>query len=231
MSTFLEEDRLTELDRKLDLIVEEITNLQRLRRSGEDLVSDLMLVSRSAMHDAGEQFGTTDLRPDEIVRLLKTALANARLFETLIQQLQSAADFMEDAQPILRDGMNRIVAVNQSLQEKGYFKAASAGLRVGDALIRSHSADDWRQVELSVPQLIGLFRELTRPEVLQALEAIIHGFGRVQATMDVNKSVFALIRDLNSEDAKRGMAIVVEFLKVVGANAMSANRPEKTAIP
>jgi hypothetical protein len=87
---------------------------------------------------------------------------------------------------------------------------------VGDALIRAHLAEDWRQVEASVPQLIGFLRELTKPEVLQALEAIIHGFGRVQATMDVDKSLFTIVHELNKAEARRGIAILVEFLKVVG---------------
>jgi uncharacterized protein YjgD (DUF1641 family) len=119
--------------------------------------------------------------------------------------------------------MLRTIQTAQALHEKGYFDAASAGLRVSDAMVRSHSAEDWRQVEASVPHLIGFLRELTKPEVLQALEAIIHGFGRVQATMDVNKSVFALVRDVNSTDARRGVAILVEFLKVVGAHAAPAS--------
>lgn len=222
MGTAVAEDRMTALDRKLDFIIEELTSLKRLRESAEDLAADLSLVGRFAMKDAVEAFGTADLRPNEIVTLVKAALANARLFERAIQQLQSAADFIEDAQPILRDGMRRMIQTTQSLHEKGYFNAAAAGMRVGDALVQSHSTEDWRQVEASVPQLIGFVRELTKPEVLQALESIIHGFGRVQATMDVNKSVFALMRDLNSQDARRGVAIMVEFLKVVGAHAVPA---------
>jgi uncharacterized protein YjgD (DUF1641 family) len=222
MSAVLAEDRIAALDRKLDFIVEELASLRRLRDSAEDLAADLALVGRSAMKDAVEAFGTADLRPREIAGLVKAVLANARLFERAIQQLQSATDFLEDAQPILRDGMSRMIHTAQALHERGYFDAASAGMRVSDALVRSHSADDWRQVEASVPQLIGFLRELTKPEVLQALEAIIHGFGRVQATMDVNKSVFGLVRDLNSPDARRGVAILVEFLKVVGAHAMPA---------
>lgn len=222
MSTAVAEDRIAELDRKLDFIVEELASLRRLRESAEDLAADLSLVGKSAMKDAVEAFGTADLRPGEIAGLLKTALVNARLFEHAIQQLQSAADFIEDAQPIVRDGMRQLIQVSQKVYEKGYFGAASAGLRVSDALVQAHSAEDWRQVEASVPQLIGFLRELTKPEVLQALEAIIHGFGRVQATMDVNKSVLALVRDLNSTDARRGVAILVEFLKVVGAHAVPA---------
>ena len=222
MSTALAEDRIAELDRKLDFIVEELASLKRLRESAQDLAADLSVVGKSAMRDAVEAFGTADLRPREIVTLLKAVLANAQLFERAIQQLQSATDFIQDAQPIVRDGMRRMIQVTQVLHENGYFNAASAGLRVGDALVRSHSAEDWRQIESSVPQLIGFLRELTKPEVLQALQAIFHGFGRVQATMDVNKSVFALMRDLNSPDARRGVAILVEFLKVVGAHSAPA---------
>lgn len=228
-AVLLEQDRIAELDRKLDFIVDELASLRRLRESAQDFAADLSLVAKNGMQEAVEAFGTADLRPGEIVGLLKTMLTNAHLFENAIQQLQSAADFIQDAQPILRDGMSRIVVMNQALQEKGYFRAAAAGLRVGDAMIRSHSAEDWQQVEASVPQLIGLLRELTRPEVLEALEAIVHGFGRVQATMDVNKSIFTIVRDLNSADAKRGVAILVEFLKVVGAHAALAGSENSSA--
>jgi uncharacterized protein YjgD (DUF1641 family) len=69
---------------------------------------------------------------------------------------------------------------------------------------------------------VGFLRQLTRPEVLQALEAIIHGFGQVQVTMNVDKSIFQLVRDMNSPDARRGIAILVEFLKVVGSRSTIA---------
>lgn len=80
-----------------------------------------------------------------------------------------------------------------------------------------------------MPQQIGFLRELTRPEVLQALQAIIHGFGRVQATMNVNKPIFGLVRDLNSPDARRGIAVLVEFLKIVGTRSTAAASANKDA--
>ena len=223
MNVVAQEDRLAELDRKLDFIVEEISHLKRVRNSAEDLVADLTLVSKNAMEEAVEVLGSATPRPGNIVYLAKTVLANARLIETALQQLQSASDFIQDAQPILRDLFGKAVAGSQVLKQKGYFGAATASLRVADALVSSHSAADWRQVEASVPRLVGALRELTRPEVLEALEAIIHGFGRVQATMDVDKSLFAIARDLHSPEARRGMAIFVEFLKVVGARSATGS--------
>jgi uncharacterized protein YjgD (DUF1641 family) len=216
------EDRIAELDRKLDFIVEELGHLKRVRNSAEDLVADLTLVGKDAMGDAAEALGSAALRPQEIVHLLKSVLLDAKLLTGALQQLESAADFVEDAQPIVRDLFRQAVAGCQVMQQKGYFDAAAAGMRIGDALVQSHSASDLKQVEASVPQLVGFLRELTRPEVLQALEAIIHGFGRVQATMNVNKSVIELARDMSSPDARRGFAILVEFLKVVGSRSVFA---------
>jgi uncharacterized protein YjgD (DUF1641 family) len=219
MSALMEQDRIAELDRKLDFIVEEIASLKRFRENAEDFAADLSLVGKSAMRDAVQAFGTAELRPRDIVNLVKSSLANAQLFQNLVEQLQSASDFIQDAQPIVRDAMMRAITGADDLYRKGYFDAAASGMRVVDTLIHSHSAEDWKQIEASVPHLTGFLRELTKPEVLQALEAIIHGFGRVQATMDVDKSIGRILRDLNSPEARRGVAILVEFLKVVGAQA------------
>jgi uncharacterized protein YjgD (DUF1641 family) len=227
MTVVAQEDRIAELDRKLDFIVEELSHLKRVRNSAEDLVADLTLVSKVAMGEAVEALGSAALRPRDIMHLAKTALMNAQLIEAALQQLQSASDFIADAQPIFRDLFSKAVAGSQVLGQNGYFNAAAASLRVADALVSSHSADDWRQVEAGVPQLVGFLRELTRHEVLEALEAIIHGFGRVHATMDIDKSFFAIARDLRSPEARRGMAILVEFLKVVGAR--SAAIPSSTS--
>ena len=222
MAATIVEDRIAELDRKLDFIVEELAHIKRVRNSAEDLIADFTLVGKDAMKDATDALGSAALRPQEIIHLVKGVLLDAKLLNSALQQLESAADFVQDAQPIARDLFRQAVAGCQVMQEKGYFEAATAGMRVGDALIQSHSSNDWKQVEASVPQLVGFLRELTRPEVLQALESIIHGFGRVQATMNVDKSLFELVRDINSPDARRGMAILVEFLKVVGSRAFTA---------
>ena len=230
IDTFVE-DRIAELNSKLDFIAEEIGHLKRVRNSAEDLGADLSLVGKDAMGEAVEAFGAMNLRSQDVIQLFKSVLLNASLLTTALQQLDSAADFLQDAQPIAHDLYLQAVKGCQLLQEKGYFDAARSGIRITDALIQSHSATDLGQIEASVPQFVGFLRELTRPEVLQALEAIIYGFGRVQATMNVNKSVFEIVRDLNSHDARRGIAILVEFLKIVGARSaavVTTNSPTAT---
>jgi uncharacterized protein YjgD (DUF1641 family) len=219
MATVSMEDRIAELDRKLDFIATEMVHLKQVRSSAEDLVADLTIVSKDAMKELTVALSATPVRPAEITELLKTVLANTGLLTQALQQLDSASDFLKDSQIVARDAMRQLTQTFQGLQEKGYFEIAQVGLRLSDIIVQAHSTEDLKQIESSVPQFIGFMRELTRPEVLEALEAIIHGFGRVQATMDVDKSFFAIARDMTSPEARRGISILVEFLKIVGARS------------
>ena len=185
-TTIVLEDRVAGIESKLDLILEELSHLRRLRNEAEDLVSDLTIVVRDALREVTNTCTSMDLQPKELGELLRTAILDAKLLTETLRQLGSAADFIKDAQPIAHDLFERTTTVCGALQAKGYFNAAAAGMRIGDALMTSHSDGDLKQIEKSVPHLVGLLRELTLPESLQALESILHGFGRVQATMNVS---------------------------------------------
>ncbi|HVJ08464.1 MAG TPA: DUF1641 domain-containing protein [Acidisarcina sp.] len=218
MSAITAEDRIAGIESRLDFIVEELGHMKRVRNEAEDLMADLTLVARDAFGEATTACESMNLRPQEIVHLFKAALRDANLLTAALQQLESAADLIQDMQPIARDLYQQAVTGCGTLQEKGYFGVVQTGMRIGDALVKAHSAEDLKQMEASVPQFVGFLRELTRPDALQALEAILHGFAKVQATMDIHKSLFKIVRDLNSPDARRGIAILVEFLKVVGSS-------------
>ena len=219
MATTIVEDRFAEINLKLDSIVQELDHLKQVRNVSEDLLADLMLVAKDAYKEATGVCSTIELRPEDIVQLVKVGLSNANLLTVALQQLESATDFLKDLQPVTRDLYRQALVQFQVLEERGYFNAAATGARIADTMVQSHSAEDMKQIEAGVPYLVGFMRELTHPEVLQALEAIIHGFGRVQATMNVDKSIFQIARELNSSDARRGIGILVEFLKVVGARS------------
>src|SRR5207245_4181763 len=117
------------------------------------------------------------------------------------------------------------VARTGKLEQKGYFHFARQTSGILDALVTSHSPQDLEQAQASVPHLVGFLRQLTRPEVLQALEAIVRGFGEVQASAKEGVSALHLLRRLNAPEARRGIAIIIQFLSVVGASTGSSGAP------
>ncbi len=134
-----------------------------------------------------------------------------------VQQLGSIRDLLADLQPVSREIFKDAVVRMEELEKKGYFRFASGAGEILDAFVVAHSERDLNQARASMPHLVGFLRELTRPEVLQALEAIVYGFGEVQASAKQDVSMFQLLRNLNTPEARRGLAIIVKFLSVVGA--------------
>ena len=129
---------------------------------------------------------------------------------------QEWEDLKDDLTIVGKDLYRAAVAELEQLEQKGYFQFGGEAAGMLDALVVSHSRQDLEQARASIPHLVGFLRELTRPEVLQALEAIVRGFGEVQASAKEDASMLQLLRQLNAPDARRGLAIIVRFLSVIG---------------
>jgi len=212
------EDQIAEINRKLDLIAEELSYQKRHRLEMEDLKDDLTIVGKDFYQTAVAELEelSESFRAGDLVFLLKKLLRNTNNLTKAFEQLESIRDFLVDLRPISREVYNDALAKMEALERKGYFQFAGGAASILDALVVSHSRTDLEQAQASVPHLVGFLRELTRPEVLQALEAIVYGFGEVQATATEEMSMLRLLRELNSPEARRGLAIIIKFLSVVG---------------
>ncbi len=162
--------------------------------------------------------------------LLKTLAANAENLGHAVEQLESLRDLLADLQPISREVFKDLVARMESLEKRGYFQFAAGAGGILDAFVVSHSKQDLEQARAGVPHLVGFLRELTRPEVLQAMEAIVYGFGEVQASEKQDVSLLQLFRQLYAPEARRGLAIIVKFLSVVGAKSAIASAPTRLEV-
>lgn len=212
------QEQIAAINRKLDLILEEMAYRRSTRDAVEDLISDATHIGKDAYQRLTEANSlTSSIRIAEVAELTKSLVQNIHNLTVALQQLQSAGDFLADVQPLAGSIYNKVLALFTDLERKGYFRFVQGSAGIADAFVESHSRQDMQQAEASIPHLIGFLRELTRPEVLQALEAIVYGFGEVQASPREKVSLSTLIREINSADARQGMAILVKFLKVVGA--------------
>jgi uncharacterized protein YjgD (DUF1641 family) len=155
------------------------------------------------------------------VDLICEEIERQRQYRLALEDL--GADLTRVAKEAFPDAVTRM----EEFERNGYFRFAKQMGGIANALVASHSASDLDQARASIPHLIGLLRELTRPEVLQALEAIVYGFGEVQAVEKKDVSVLTLMREANSQDARRGFDILVRFLKVVGARSAKESRRDR----
>ena len=227
MTSTLAEDRIAGIEKRLDFIVEELAHMNGVDKRVENQMGDLTVAAQGPSGDAALSPDIMNFPPRRIAELLKAEPIDVHLVTTVVQQLQSAADLIEDIQPVIRDVYIKAVAGCQVLQGKGYFEAAASGMRIGDTVVRSLSVEDLKQVEASVPQLLGFMRNLTHPKVLKTLESMLHGVANVQPTINVDSSISSILRGLASPESRRGIAILLGFLKVVGVETAAVGEATK----
>lgn len=181
--------RIDALDRKLDLILENIELQQRRREEFDDLVSDVSLVTKDAVKHTVMLLDKSqvDLSHSDIPMLLVRLLQNLDTFREMLELLESARDFMKDASPILHQvGLDAIHKMNE-FEQKGYFE-----------MLRN----------LTDPGVIAGFGRAAK-----ALAEV-----KMDDNID-NRSLFALLKQMNSPEVRKSLSWTLRVIQAINRPA------------
>ena len=101
------QNQIDQINKKLDLILDEIENQKRHRREMEDLKDDLMRVGKDLYDTAVVELDQIHdhVNTRDILHFGKYMLRNVNTISKVVQQLESTKDFLNDASPLIRDYM------------------------------------------------------------------------------------------------------------------------------
>jgi len=169
------QEQISELNQKLNLILESIEQQKRNREEYDDLVSDLSIVAKDAFHHTVVMLDKSqvDLDHSGIPMLLIKLLQNIDTFYEMLEMLESAKDFMKDISPILHQmGLDAVNKMNE-FDQKGYFDIVRnltqpdviAALARTSKAIAEVKMDD----KLDNKSLFGILKQLNSPDVRKSL--------------------------------------------------------------
>jgi uncharacterized protein YjgD (DUF1641 family) len=216
---------LAELNHKLDLLTAQVQFLteqaqiaERQRQERAELTGDLMRVGNEAFALAVEQFEEVQEYVDlaDLLRLLKRLLRNGPTFEKLLNQLESIMDLIDTVGPMGDEAFSKAVDVLQAAEHKGYFAFARGGMRIADNVVTSFTEDDVEKLGDNVVLMLNTVKDMTQPEIL-ALVRVIVAQSEVEVAKPVNTSLRALIGQMRDPNVRRGLALTMRLLSVVGA--------------
>ncbi len=216
---------LAELNGKLDLLTAQVQFLtdqaqlaERQRQERAELTGDLMRVGDEAFALAVEQFEEVQEYVDlaDLLRLLKRLLRNGPTFERLLDQLESVAGLVETVVPLGDEAFARAVDVLQAAEHKGYFAFARGGMQLADNVVTSFTEDDVRRLGDNVVLILNTVKDMTQPEIMSLVRTIV-AQSEVEIAKPVNTSLPALLGQMRDPDVRRGLALTMRILKVVGA--------------
>lgn len=218
------EQQVFELTKKVENLTGQIAYLteqaqiaERQRQNRDELVRDITPIANQAFNLTIEQLEEIQDYIDlsDILRLVKRLMRNGRHLDRMLDQLESFMDLMETLGPLSDEAFKKMVDTLTDLEHKGYFNLAKSSTRILDNVVSSINEDELRSIEDSITPSIKIIMELMRPQNLEffnhTLKAGIREFEK-----PVDNSFSGLVRQLRDPAVRRGIALLLRGVKVIG---------------
>jgi uncharacterized protein YjgD (DUF1641 family) len=227
------EASLQELNQKIDFLTAQMSYLseqaqlierQRLERA--ELVRDVTPLANQAFNLAVEQLEEVQEYIDlsDLLRLFKRLLRNGRNLEKMLDQLESLADLLETLSPLADDAFGKVVDLMAGLEAKGYFTFAQGGIKILDNIVTSFSTEDVSRLGDNVVLILNTVKDMTQPEIISFVHnTLLVAEKEVEKPVDV--SYLGLVRQMRDPAVRRGMALTLRVMQVIGAQAASETTP------
>jgi len=209
------QQQIDEIQRKLDIILEEIALQQRHRRELDDLQDDLMRVGKD-MYDTAlvELEDVHDyLKTGDVLYLGKKILRNVTTLTKMFEQLESLRDFLRDSAPLARESFVDVMNHLDELDRKGYFQFAKELGRVADTIVTSFTPRDVKDLGDNIVTILNTAKSLTQPDMLHSINSAVSVYNKLDFEVHEPVSLRKLLHELSTPEARQGMVFAIRFLK------------------
>jgi uncharacterized protein YjgD (DUF1641 family) len=209
------QDQINQINRKLDIVLEEI-NRQRLKREEvEDLVTDVSIIGKDMFANSVEALDKAGVELDyeALSSLLIRFVRNIDTFNQMFEMLESANDLMKDLGPIVNQvGLDAIHQMTL-LEQKGYFEFIKEAKGIMDNVVEHFSPKDVRLLADNVVTILETIKSMTQPDMLSAMNNALTVFKSMETTDIKEMSMWKAFREMNSKEMKKSIGFMIAFLK------------------
>ena len=216
-----------ELNQKLDALTAQVAYLteqtqiaERERQGRAELVHDLTPIANEAFRLTVEQLEQVQEYVDlgDLLRLLKRLLRNGRNLDKMLDQLESVADLADTVGPLADEAFGKAVGMLAEMEHKGYFGFAKSGVRIVDNVVTSFTEEDVNRLGDNIVLILNTVKDMTQPEIMSFLRTTLLVAEReVEKPVDI--SYRGLLRQMRDPAVRRGLALTLRVLHVIGAQA------------
>jgi uncharacterized protein YjgD (DUF1641 family) len=221
------ETTLVELNQKIDLLTQQVTYLseqallaERQRQERAELTRDLTTIATEAYRISIDQLEEVQEYIDitDLLRLLKRLLRNGRNFEKMLDQLESLMDLLDTVGPLADEAFGKAVNTLTQMEHKGYFTFARGGAKILDNVVTSFSEEDVDRLGDNIVLILNTVKDMTQPEILNFVrDTLMVAEKEVEKPVDISYS--GLLRQMRDPEVRRGMALTMRVLHVIGKQA------------
>jgi uncharacterized protein YjgD (DUF1641 family) len=209
--------KFDDLNRKMDMVLEEVIAQKQSRQTVEDLVTDVSLIGTDMFKAAVVELDNAGLEVDgeALKQLGFKFIRNINTFNELFGMLESANDLIKDVTPIIQQvGLDSINKMNE-LEQKGYFEFIAELGRMVENVVTHFNAEDVKMLSENIVPMLEIIKSLTQPEMLKAFNNGINVYKSLDTENIPEYSLWKIMKEINTPEMKKGMGFMITFLKNV----------------
>ena len=209
------QQQIDDINKKLDIILEEVFAQKQNRESINDLVDDLSIVGKDAFKNTVIELDKAGVELDSEA-LIGTAIRLIRNINNLnefLDMLESVNDFLRDVSPILRQvGLDAIQKMNE-LDQKGYIEFFGEATKIMDNIVSYYSVQDVKDLADNIVTILETIKSITQPDMLHALDNGVKVYKSIDTKNIPEYSVWKAMKELRTPEMRRGIGFMITFLK------------------
>jgi uncharacterized protein YjgD (DUF1641 family) len=218
---------MVDLNQKIDALTTQVAYLteqagiaERQREDHAELMRDLTPIANEAFRLSVEQLEEIQeyVELGDLLRLVKRFARNGRNFEKMLDMMESMMDLVETVGPLANEAFGKAVNEMTEMEQKGYFTFAKGGMRIMDNVVTSFSEEDVNRFGDNVVLILNTVKDMTQPEIMNFVRnTLLVAEQEIDKPVDI--SYLGLMRMMRDPEVRRGLAMTMKVLHVVGAQA------------
>jgi len=218
------QEQINAINRKLDIVLEEITIQRQKRQEVEDLVTDLSIIGKDMFKASVDELdhAGVELDTEALKSLVFRLMRNVGTLNDLMEMIESATDLAKDAAPIVHQlGLQGINQMND-LEKNGYFEFFKELFTIVDNVVKHFSKEDVRLLAENVVTILETIKNLTQPEMLDAMNNAVNIYKKIE-TRDIQEySLWKAFKEMRSPEMRKGIGFMITFLKNIADDSNGA---------
>ena len=215
MSEILIEEQIREINRKLDLIIEEASIQRQNREVVNDLIDDVAIIGKDAfkymvkgLDNAGIELDSEALR-DLGLRLIRNISNMGMVLETL----ESFTDLANDVTPIIKQiGLDGVQKFNE-FEQKGYFELLNQLGITFDTILSRYSKEDLQKLSGNLVPVIDTLVSIADPNILNKINSATTALRNINPEDIEEYSVWKLLGQMNKPEVRKSLGFIMAFMQ------------------
>lgn len=223
------QEQINEINRKMDIMLEEVMAQRETRLSIEDLTSDLTIVGTDVFKSTVTELENAgvELDGEAVKQLMLKLVRNVGTINEMFEMMESVNDLAKDASPILHQiGLDGIHLMNQ-FEQKGYFDFLKEAMSIMDNVVEHFSVEDVRLLADNAVSILETVKSLTQPDMLKAINSGLVVYKSIEIEDVKEYSLWSAFKAMNSKEMKRGLGFMITFLQNIAKETEKAKKAKQ----